>query len=130
MQSKLWRRFQAFRYERALARINLPEATKVPNLDGRLPGHWSALGLRAQKAYTLEFRREMAVPHPLADYKQSAWAVASCDGNDDTLLWDFSRPEQFFRVHLTWGGKPDQFPDRYPSWVALSVADMPDALDH
>jgi hypothetical protein len=82
-----------------------------------------------------ELARELSKKHQL--YGIRARAIARRQDNDDVLfeLSGENAPAAFAVVHLTWSGKPDQFPE-FPStelyltfsdWIARGMT--PDAND-
>lgn len=64
--------------------------------------------------------RELSAAHPL--FSRSPKVIGRCRATDDVVvsLGDGS----FAIVHLTWQGKPDQFPDKYPAWTGVQTIEQ------
>jgi len=62
-----------------------------------------------------ELYRELSKQHQL--YGVTARAIACRQDNHDVLfeLSGNNLPAAFAVVHLTWSGKPDQYPNKFPS---------------
>ena len=73
---------------------------------------------------TSELKKEVGPEHFLYQWYEKLVVIAKCEGNDDVLLARNDDFGLFFWVHLTWSGKIDQFPSRYPDAGLLLNADL------
>ena len=76
------------------------------------------------KRITEELRREVGPQHPLFSIAESLVVIAKCDANDDVLVHNPEGKGQLFCVHLTWAGKHDQMPTKFPWFVKISNDDL------
>lgn len=82
------------------------------------PMHEGANGREAQSLQrTIE--SELTPAHPLFSLQPKVFG--RCVANDDVaaLLND----GKIAVIHLSWKGKPDQFPEKYPSWGCFSTVE-------
>ncbi len=75
-------------------------------------------------AYSDELKKEVGPQHPLFHSLNDLIAIAKCDANDDVLVANVVDGSCFYLVHLTWSGKHDQMPNRYPGSTMIKLADL------
>lgn len=73
-----------------------------------------------------ELSKELTDVHPLASLEPRV--IGRCSASDDIVVE--LNDGRLAIVHLTWCGKPDQFPDKFPdTTIYSSVAEFNDAID-
>lgn len=73
----------------------------------------------------LALRKEISAAHPL--FALNVQVIGRCTGSDDVVVT--LGDGRVGVVHLTWQGRPDQFPDKYPGWGAYpTVSAFNDAI--
>lgn len=88
---------------------------------------WSRLwrpvhdGVQGGEAVSLQktLESELTKAHPLYSYRPKPFG--RCIANDDVaaLLND----GRIAVIHLSWKGKPDPYPDKYPSWGCFNTVE-------
>jgi hypothetical protein len=74
--------------------------------------------------YTEELKKEIGPEHVLFQYLSELKVIAKCDANDDVLVAKIADANSFYLVHLTWSGKYDQMPSRFPSASLVQADDL------
>jgi len=78
---------------------------------------------------TSELKREIGPEHFLYEWYEKLLVIAKCGANSDVLVAINDDFRRFFWVHLTWSGKIDQFPSRYPDAGPVLNADLVQFFD-
>jgi hypothetical protein len=99
--------------------------SRVPDFDMLAP--WTLIDAERATLLEAELRRELRDDHVLADV--SFEAVAMSTMTDDVLFITDSPKGELAHVHLTWSGKPDQYPtfpwtEFYESWSDFRESEM------
>ncbi len=76
------------------------------------------------KGITQELQSEVGPQHPLFHLAQRLVVIAKCGANDDVLALDPEETGQVYCIHLTWAGKHDQMPSKFPSFVKVSSREL------
>ena len=85
---------------------------------------WWVLPEEMSALYTQELRSEVGPAHPLHPMLDTLAVIAKCDASDDVVVQSRGDPHRYFVVHLTWSGKIDQMPDRFPGWGEVGLAEL------
>lgn len=85
---------------------------------------WWPLPDNLAEAYTEELRKEIGPEHFLFQSLSELKVIAKCDANDDVLVAKIADASSFYLVHLTWSGKHDQMPSRFPSASIVQTDDL------
>jgi hypothetical protein len=85
---------------------------------------WFYVDKELSNSLTSELRKEVGPEHFLYQWYEKLVVIAKCEGNDDVLVARNDDFVLFFWVHLTWSGKIDQFPSRYPDAGPVLNADL------
>jgi hypothetical protein len=88
---------------------------------------WTLIDRERAVLLEAELAREMRPDHPLAGVPCEAVAMSTM--TDDVLFITDSADGPLALVHLTWSGKPDQFPNYpstcfYPEWESFRNEEM------
>ncbi len=97
----------------------------IPELDPIPDGSpWLYVDGELSDGITQELRKEVSPQHMLYPWIENLVAIAKCSANDDVIVADKDDIQNMFWVHLTWSGKIDQYPDKYPSAAPIQKAHL------
>ena len=85
---------------------------------------WFYVDGELAEGITQELVAEVGPRHRLYPHIASLVVIAKCGANDDVIAVDTSDYQSAFCVHLTWSGKIDKYPEKYPSAAAIPEADL------
>lgn len=85
---------------------------------------WFYLDEEQSRHFTAELKREVGPEHILSEWHEKLLVIAKCAANDDVLVAVDDDFRRFFWVHLTFSGKIDQFPSRYPDAGPVLNSDL------
>jgi len=85
---------------------------------------WQYLDEEHSRFFTSELRSEIGPEHFLSSWANTLIVIARHSGSDDVIVADTDNIRNLFWVHLTWSGKIDQFPDKYPSVGRVPNSDL------
>jgi len=85
---------------------------------------WFYADASHSEGLTRELRSEIGPLHPLFNFSERLVVIAKCAANDDVLALDTEDKRSVFCVHLTWAGKHDRIPTKYPSFLKVPDGDL------
>ena len=98
----------------------------VPIPDG---SPWFYVDEKHSENLSEELKSEIGPKHFLFEWYEKLVVIAKCGGNDDVLVAINDDFRRFFWVHLTFSGKVDQLPSRYPDAGPVLNADLVQFFD-
>ena len=96
-----------------LAMVHLVAVYRLTGCPLRLGKISEALSLQSTLA------SELTQAHPL--FLKQPKVFGRCIANDDVVA--VLNDGRIAVIHLTWKGKPDQYPDKYPPWGCFSTVE-------